>query len=87
MRHELVAHGAHDGVDVVETRIALARERFLQSLAGHADFGGHVRDPFDAGDDAQGGQQNGRVTVPSIIGEGLGEKGVNTCIDQVQQRE
>ena len=53
MRHELVAHGTHDGIDVVETRIALARERFLQSLAGHADFGGHVRDPFNAGDDAQ----------------------------------
>ena len=52
VRHELVAHRPHYGVDVVEAGVAFRRKRLLQSLSSHADFGGHIRDAFDPSDNA-----------------------------------
>jgi hypothetical protein len=74
---ELVAHGAHDGVDGVEAGVASGGEGFLETLAADADFGGHGGDALDAGDDAQGGEEGGGVAVGGVVGEDFGEEGVD----------
>ncbi len=57
VRHEPVSHRPHNRINIVEAGVTFGGERLLQPLTGHADFVGHVRDAFDAGDDAQGRQQ------------------------------
>jgi hypothetical protein len=76
-RRQLVAHGAHDGVDIIQAGVAFGRERFLQALSGHSAFIGYGGKPFDTRNDAQGGEQDARIAFLSVFGEDF----IDECID------
>jgi len=73
----LIAHSAHNGVDIIKTWIALGREGLLQTLAGHADLFGHAGKPFDAGDYPQRREQRGRIAILGVLSKDLVDEIIN----------